>query len=154
MLPGFDLAAADQLFLELASRQQKTKLNNALIAWLPARVAEAVVKALTIDGHAQLSQVSRDTRHRLIRALLNWSLPVRGSRGYNYAEVTAGGVPLSEIDPTSMASRKCPGLFLVGEILDVDGRIGGFNFQWSWSTGWVAARGVTDHFSSNQAKLH
>jgi predicted flavoprotein YhiN len=65
-------------------------------------------------------------------------LPVRGSRGYNYAEVTAGGVPLDEIEPGTMQSRICPGLFLVGEILDVDGRIGGFNFQWAWSSGFVA----------------
>jgi predicted flavoprotein YhiN len=59
------------------------------------------------------------------------------------AEVTAGGVPLTEIDPATMASRKCPGLYLVGEILDVDGRIGGFNFQWAWSSAWVAASGIT-----------
>jgi predicted flavoprotein YhiN len=65
-------------------------------------------------------------------------LPVRDSRGYGFAEVTAGGVPLEEIDPASMASRRTSGLFLVGEILDVDGRIGGFNFQWAWSTGFVA----------------
>ena len=70
------------------------------------------------------------------------SLPVTASRGYGYAEVTAGGVRLEEIDPGTMASRRCPGLFLVGEILDVDGRIGGFNFQWAWSTAWVAAGGL------------
>ena len=55
---------------------------------------------------------------------------------------TAGGIPLTEIDPSTMESRKCPGLFLVGEILDVDGRIGGFNFQWSWSSAWVAGKGI------------
>jgi predicted flavoprotein YhiN len=51
-------------------------------------------------------------------------------------------VPLTEIDPKTMASRVCPGLYLVGEILDVDGRIGGFNFQWAWSSGWVAGRAI------------
>ena len=65
-------------------------------------------------------------------------MPVKDSRGWNYAEVTAGGVPLSEIDSRTMQSRVCPGLYLVGEILDVDGRIGGFNFQWAWSSGYVA----------------
>jgi predicted flavoprotein YhiN len=69
-------------------------------------------------------------------------MPVRDSRGYGYAEATAGGVSLGEIDPSRMASRKCPGLYLVGEILDVDGRIGGFNFQWAWSSAWVAATGI------------
>ena len=65
----------------------------------------------------------------------------RGDRGWNYAEVTAGGVPLSEIDSRTMESRKVPGLYLIGEILDCDGRIGGFNFQWAWSTGYLAAGG-------------
>ncbi len=77
-----------------------------------------------------------------MRALTEWPLPVRDSRGYDYAEVTAGGVPLSEIDPATLESRKCPGLHLVGEILDVDGRIGGFNFQWAWSSAWVAAEAL------------
>jgi hypothetical protein len=70
-------------------------------------------------------------------------LPVTGCRGYNYAEATAGGVPLDEIDSATMESRVCPGLYLVGEMLDVDGRIGGFNFQWAWSTAYVAGRALT-----------
>jgi hypothetical protein len=70
-------------------------------------------------------------------------LPVSGSRGYNYAEVTAGGVALSEIHPSTMESRVCRGLYLVGEVLDVDGRIGGFNFQWAWSSARAAARGLS-----------
>ena len=65
-----------------------------------------------------------------------------GACGWNYAEPTAGGVTLDEIDPATMASRKCDGLYLVGEILDVDGRIGGFNFQWAWSSGYVAGRAL------------
>jgi hypothetical protein len=79
---------------------------------------------------------------RLVRALVDWPLPVSGSRGYSFAEVTAGGIPLEEVDSATMASRLCPGLFLVGEMLDVDGRIGGFNFQWAWSTGWIAGKAV------------
>ena len=67
---------------------------------------------------------------------------MKACRGYNYAEATAGGVTLDEIDPATMASRSCPGLYLVGEILDVDGRIGGFNFQWAWSTAHVAGRAL------------
>ena len=65
-------------------------------------------------------------------------MPIAGSRGYNYAEATAGGVALDEIDPSTMESLVCPGLHFVGEMLDVDGRLGGFNFQWAWSSGYVA----------------
>jgi hypothetical protein len=67
---------------------------------------------------------------------------ITGSRGYNYAEATAGGVSLDEIHAATMESRVCRGLFLAGEILDVDGRIGGFNFQWAWSSAHAAARAL------------
>jgi predicted flavoprotein YhiN len=78
----------------------------------------------------------------LSRALVEFPLAVTGSRGYTYAEATAGGVALTEIDAGRMTSRTCPGLSCVGEILDVDGRIGGFNFQWAWSSGFVAGRAL------------
>ncbi|PYR55565.1 MAG: aminoacetone oxidase family FAD-binding enzyme, partial [Acidobacteria bacterium] len=78
-----------------------------------------------------------------VHALTALELAVVDSRGYNYAEVTAGGVALDEIDPATMESRKVRNLFLVGEMLDVDGRLGGFNFQWAWASGKTAARGVT-----------
>jgi predicted flavoprotein YhiN len=74
----------------------------------------------------------------LARAFTALPLPVVRDRGYLFAEVTAGGVPLNEINASTMASRRCPGLYLCGEILDADGRIGGYNFQWAWSTGRLA----------------
>ena len=89
-----------------------------------------------------MAHLTREDRRRLIAALLETPLGVKDSRGYNYAEVTAGGIPLSEIDPATMESRICPGLYLIGEILNVDGRIGGFNFQWAWSSAWVAAAAI------------
>ena len=106
--------------------------------WLPAWMAEALCQAVGVDAQVPLGQVPRDARRRLIHGLVEWRLPVCGGRGYNYAEATAGGVPLTEVT-AGLASRNCDGLYLVGEILDVDGRIGGFNFQWAWSSGWVAA---------------
>jgi predicted flavoprotein YhiN len=97
-----------------------------------------VLAHLQIDGRVPLAHLAKEVRRRLLQHLLAWPLPVLNSRGYNHAEVTAGGVPLDEIDPATMQSRRCPGLYLVGEILDVDGRIGGFNFQWAWAGGHVA----------------
>jgi predicted flavoprotein YhiN len=91
-----------------------------------------------------MAHLSREGRRALARALVEWPMAVRDSRGYNVAEVTAGGVPLDEIDPARMESRVCRGLYLVGEILDVDGRLGGFNFQWAWSSGWVAGHAAAD----------
>jgi predicted Rossmann fold flavoprotein len=124
--------------VQVAERPGTTLLLNVLAATLPASVAAAVLKRLEIDAATPLAQFTRDNRRRLSHALVAWPLDVTGSRGYNYAEATAGGVALNEIDPATMQSRVCPGLFLVGEILDVDGRIGGFNFQWAWSSARVA----------------
>lgn len=141
-LPGNDFASAEQKLLTLAAEQPKVFLHNALVTLLPARVCDAFLSRLGIERRIVMAHLSREHRRRLIHGLLAWPLPVRDSRGYGYAEVTAGGVPLDELDPGTMASRKCPGLYLVGEILDIDGRIGGFNFQWAWSSAWVAASGV------------
>jgi hypothetical protein len=138
VLPEDDADRAERRLLGLAASQPRSALHNALATLVPARLAAALLAGAGVDGGITMAQLARDTRRRLSGALLERELPVRGTRGYNYAEVTAGGVPLSEID-AGMQSRKCPGLFLVGEILDVDGRIGGFNFQWAWSGAWVLA---------------
>jgi hypothetical protein len=102
-----------------------------------------VLEHLELSHETPVSQLAREERRRLVRALLDWPIPIARDRGYSFAEVTAGGIPLDEVDPRTMASRKCSGLYLVGEILDVDGRIGGFNFQWAWSTGFVAGTAIT-----------
>jgi len=139
---GKDFASAERELINLASDRPKTMLRNALAQFLPARLADAILHRLDIDAATPMAHLKKDQRRRLVHGLVAWPLPVIDSRGYTYAEATAGGVPLTEIDSTTMASRKCPGLFLVGEILDVDGRIGGYNFQWAWSSAFVAAAGL------------
>ena len=104
-------------------------------------MAEAVAREAGL-AETPLGRLRRDERRGLVRALVARTLPVVDSRGYGFAEVTAGGVPLAEVDTRTMESRRRRGLFLVGEMLDVDGRIGGFNFQWAWSSAWVAAGGL------------
>ena len=124
------------------ARQPRTGLHNALAEMLPASVASALLDRVGLDGSLRLADLTRDGRRALSHALTELPLPVNDSRGYSYAEATAGGVALDEIDPATMQSRKCPGLFLVGEMLDVDGRLGGFNFQWAWSSARTAAEGL------------
>jgi predicted Rossmann fold flavoprotein len=142
LLPGDDFEAADKRLISLASAQPRTLLRNALSTLLPSRLVEAVLKAEHIDGQVTMAELTRDNRRKLVHALIDRPLPIRDSRGYQHAEVTAGGVPLNEVDPATLESRKCPRLFLAGEILDVDGRLGGFNFQWAWSSAWGAAAGI------------
>jgi predicted Rossmann fold flavoprotein len=141
-VPGADQEAIDRRLLAIARERPRLRAASALQALLPASLAEALVREVAPGDEQPLGVWPREQRRRLARALDDWPLPVVDSRGYGFAEVTAGGVPLTEIDPGTMESRVCPGLHLVGEILDVDGRLGGFNFQWAWSSGFVAARGV------------
>jgi len=140
--PGERFEQIDGRLAALASARPKSSLATALSSIVSASAALVLLDRLQIAAAGPLAHFSRTDRRRLAHALAEWPLDVADSRGYNYAEVTAGGVALDEIDPATMASRKCPGLFLVGEILDVDGRIGGFNFQWAWSSARSAARGL------------
>jgi hypothetical protein len=141
LCPGERFESLEAWLLEQAAARPRAQIATALAAKVPAAVAEAWTREGGLDG-VTLSHLTRDSRRTLIHALLATPLDVRDSRGYRLAEVTAGGIPLEEIDPARMESRRCPGLFLVGEILDVDGRLGGFNFQWGWSSAWVAGRAI------------
>ena len=143
--PSFE--EVDAALVDAGAKEPRKRVAQAVHRWLPARIAEAVCVAVGLRSGQELGHLARPERKRLVRALTEWTLPIAGSRGYKYAEVTAGGVPLREVDPSTMQSRKCPGLFLVGEVLDVDGRIGGFNFQWAWSSAAVAAAGLARAFS-------
>lgn len=140
--PGQPFDAVDARWVASASENPRATVRSALAAQVPEKVARALIAAVRLSADRVLAALAREDRRRLVHALVEWPLPVTETRGYNYAEVTAGGVDLDEIDPRTMQSRICPGLFLVGEILDVDGRIGGFNFQWAWSSARVAARGI------------
>jgi predicted Rossmann fold flavoprotein len=140
--PGRQFDEVDADWQRLAIAGPRVSVQATLASMLPASVAAAILRQLALDGTATLAHLPRDDRRRLSRALVELPLPVTGSRGYSFAEATAGGVALTEIDAATMASRTCSGLSCVGEILDVDGRIGGFNFQWAWSSAYVAARAL------------
>ncbi len=114
----------------------RRKVSSVLAQWLPARLADAIV-AQTGTDHT-LAHLPRASAVELLDRLKRLPLPISGTRGFAKAEVTAGGVTLSEIDPRTMASKICSGLFVAGEVLDVDGPIGGYNFQAAFSTGRAA----------------
>jgi hypothetical protein len=107
---------------------------------VPERLAERLCDEAGFDPGTPMPQISREQRGRLFDLLFARDLRVKGTLGYEKAEVTAGGVALDEVNASTLESRKAPGVLLCGEILDVEGRLGGFNFQWSWSSGTVAGR--------------
>jgi len=140
--PPSSFEDVDGHLVDLIASRPRASITTLLSTFLPGAVASAVTSHIGIDQDAGASHLTRADRRRLVHGLVEWPLRIADTRGYNYAEATAGGVELTEIDPSTMESRVCPGLYLVGEVLDVDGRIGGFNFQWAWSSAQVAARAL------------
>jgi predicted Rossmann fold flavoprotein len=120
----------------------RRSLGNTLAQRLPQRFAESLIQYAGCDGQTAIAQLPRKDRDSLLPLLTKFPFPIVQDRGWNYAEVTAGGVPLEEINFRTMESKVVPGLYLIGEILDCDGRIGGFNFQWAWATGHLAGCAV------------
>jgi predicted Rossmann fold flavoprotein len=137
MLPGVNL------FEELrAARTQNGRqaLQTALSAFLPKRLAQLISE--TEKGPANLADYS-DKRLRAIDEAVNrWRFKPAGSEGYRTAEVTLGGVDTRELDSRTMEAKAVLGLYFIGEVVDVTGWLGGYNFQWAWSSGWCAGQAV------------
>jgi predicted Rossmann fold flavoprotein len=111
---------------------------RALSLELPDRLGTALLAAAGVEPGRTLAQLRRGERHQLVETLVRGVLPWTGHEGYKKAEVTGGGVSLTEIDPVTMESRKQEGLYVCGEALDAFGPIGGYNFLWAWATGRAA----------------
>jgi len=142
-LPDETFESMEAWLTAATSSRPTAALATILASRLPVSFVDTFLAQAGLDRTRTLAHLARDERRTLVRLLVEWTLPINGSRGYNFAEATAGGVALEEIDPATMESRVCQGLYLIGEMLDVDGRIGGFNFQWAWSSAYVAARALS-----------
>jgi predicted Rossmann fold flavoprotein len=118
---------------------------TAVARYLPQRLVVQLVKEAGIPLDRRAPELRRDERTALLEALTSFVLPWTGDEGYRKAEVTGGGVALDEVNPRTMESRRHPGLFLCGEMLDAFGPIGGHNFAWAWSTGRAAGLGAALH---------
>ncbi len=144
-LPQHTFEQIDQELTQLG----KSQLNTNLRQHIPERLAKALCDQASIDPTTPGHALNRDSRRSLAHLLTACKVYIQSDRGFTHAEVTAGGVPLDEINRKDFQSRHCKGLYLVGEILDVDGRIGGFNFQWAWSTGHIAGQAIAKSILSN-----
>ena len=147
-LPGETAPGLDGALQALGT----ARVGRFLAGRLPERLADALCREASVDPATPGHQLTRDARRTLTRVVTGLTLPVTGDRGFAVAEVTAGGVPLSELRLETMESRRTPGLHLCGEICDVDGRIGGFNFQWAWASGHVA--GVSARIPGLKSDYH
>jgi predicted Rossmann fold flavoprotein len=121
-----DLSGKDEFVASILSRK------------IPSRLAEQLLRECAIPQDRRTSSLKREERAALIDAVTSYPLPWTGNEGYKKAEVTGGGVALTEVDPKTLESRKVKGLYLCGEMLDAFGPIGGHNFSWAWATGRAA----------------
>jgi predicted Rossmann fold flavoprotein len=140
-LPGVSADLLDQDLGQAFSAEGRKQVESIVAHWLPRRLADAMVKNADLAGRLA-AEVSRENRRRLAGAIKGTPIPVSGTLGFKKAEVTAGGASLEEIDSRTMQSKLVPNLYLAGEILDLDGPIGGYNFQAAFSTGWLAGESV------------
>jgi predicted Rossmann fold flavoprotein len=139
-LPGQTQEQTKSWLIEHTANNPRQSLLKTWTKQIPGRFIEALCSHVQCDPKTTMAQLSRIGRDRLLAALTRFTFPIIHDRGWNHAEVTAGGIPLEEIHYQTMESKLVPGLYLIGEILDCDGRIGGFNFQWAWATGFLAGR--------------
>lgn len=137
-MPGVD----ENVVLEALKTGGSRNLINQLSEWAPRRLAEAIVQRIGTAPDTRLAELAKPTRRAIVDGLKRTSIPIAGTLGFKKAEVTAGGVDLSEVDPRTMQSRVSPGCYFIGEVLDLDGPIGGYNFQAAFSTGAVAGDAV------------
>jgi hypothetical protein len=137
--PGESYEQLERTWVDYAAANPRRGVRTWLAERLPERIADLLTTESGLGGGA-MSQIPRERRATLLRGLVERDIGVTGTLGYEKAEVTAGGVPLSEVDASTLESRVAPGVWLCGEMLDVEGRLGGFNFQWAWSSGTVAGK--------------
>ncbi|WP_264273136.1 NAD(P)/FAD-dependent oxidoreductase [Duffyella gerundensis] len=116
-------------------------LKNSLAKVLPKRLVE-VLQTLAIVPDVTLKQLNAKQQSELVHTLHNWRVQPNGTEGYRTAEVTLGGVDTTQLSSKTMEARQVPGLYFIGEVVDVTGWLGGYNFQWAWSSAWACAQAL------------
>lgn len=140
--PAMDEEMLDRRILRDFEENSHKAFKNALGGLFPAKLIPVLVELSGIDGEKKVYDVTRRERLGFVKLIRNLPLTVTGTRGFSEAVVTQGGIPVSEVNPSSMESRLCRGLYLAGEMLDIDALTGGYNLQLAWSTGHLAGSSV------------
>ena len=140
LLPDCDL---DDFLNEQRSAHPNQSLKNTLAMQLPKRLVECLQQLGQIPD-VTLKQLNVRDQQALVETLTAWRVQPNGTEGYRTAEVTLGGVDTNELSSRTMEARKAPGLYFIGEVMDVTGWLGGYNFQWAWSSAWACAQALVE----------
>ena len=136
--PALTEEQLDRRLLREFEEHHNKQFKNALDRLLPSKLIPVIVKVSEISPQKKVNEISREERRRLLCLMKNWEMTITKTRGFTEAIITQGGVAVKEVNPSTMESRRIPGLFLAGEMLDIDALTGGFNLQLAWSTGYRA----------------
>jgi predicted Rossmann fold flavoprotein len=143
-IPEYNEQSLKEAFQNFRIAIAGKKIVNHVVGQLPTRLWQFLVQQAGISAEMRFADLPAKLENLLIKNLLDYILIVKGKTTFKEEFVTSGGIALSEVDPQTMMSRKVPNLFFAGEILDVDGITGGFNFQHAWTSGWIAAKAISE----------
>lgn len=141
-LPDYNWQSLKEQFQKFRANNSSKKIINHNFGFLPNRLWQFLLQQSGVSDEVRFTELSSKIENLLIKNLIDYVVEVKGKTTFKEEFVTAGGIQLSEVDANTMMSRKIPNLFFAGEILDVDGITGGFNFQHAWTSGWVAAKSI------------
>ena len=108
----------------------------------PAKLVPLMIELSGIDPEKKVNEITKEERKNLVSLIKNWEMTITGTRGFREAIITQGGVNVKQVNPSTMESKVIPGLFMAGEMLDIDALTGGFNLQLAWSTGYLAGNSI------------
>ena len=142
--PALEEGKLNDRILRDLDMYKNRSMENALTDLLPRSMIPVVLRRLGVDPQLQANSLTKQQRRAMVELLKAFSVTITGKRPVEEAIITAGGVKVSEVDPKTMASKKVPGLYFAGEILDCDAYTGGFNLQIAWATAYAAGKAVSE----------
>ena len=140
--PALDEATLDKRILRDFDKYKNKNFNNSLNDLLPKKLIPIIIRLSGIDEYKKVNEITKEERQRLVGLIKNLEFNIESLRGYDEAIITKGGIDVKVINPKTMESKKIPGLYFVGEVLDLDSLTGGYNLQLAWSTGYVAGNSI------------
>lgn len=151
LFPNYRKDQLEDILIKRAETLKNSNMSGFFTGMLHKKLVPVISSELSLDENRKTAGLSREDITRTVRLLKGWEISVTGTKGWKEAQVTAGGVDLAEIDPNTMESRLAPGLYFAGELLNVDGKCGGYNLQWAWSSGLAAGGSAAAAFRDKSA---
>ena len=140
--PALDESTLDKRILRDFDKYKNKNFNNSLSDLLPKKLIPIIIRLSGIDEYKKVNEITKEERQKLVQLIKNLEFNIDSLRGYDEAIITKGGIDVKEINPKTMESKIVPGLYFVGEVLDLDSLTGGYNLQLAWSTGYVAGNSI------------